>query len=70
MKVFKSLIISATLVGRGEFPDYPKLSHESPNRPDNRDLTKSSSRKLYKRKVKKQKLPPKRKGERTIPDSE
>ena len=33
-------------------------------------LTGMLLRRLYKKKVKKQKLPPKRKGERTIPDSE
>lgn len=62
--------IHATQVGQDEFPDCPKPFHGSPNRPDNRDLAKSSSMKPYKKKVKRQILLPKRKGERTIPNSE
>ena len=35
-----------------ESPDYSKLSHETPSMPNSRDLTKSSSMKLCKKKVK------------------
>ena len=69
----EKMIISSAHVPQAdqhESPGYSMLYPGTPSMPNNRDLTKSSSMKLCRKKVKTQMLLPKRKGERTNTSSE